>query len=68
MLGYSDSNKDGGIIASQWNVYKAQISLFKTAKKRVYSPQTFVGSLNKFPTSKRSKYPKAEPIIFKTRE
>ncbi len=33
MLGYSDSNKDGGIIASQWNVYKAQISLFKTAKK-----------------------------------
>lgn len=24
MLGYSDSNKDGGTIASKWNLYKAE--------------------------------------------
>jgi phosphoenolpyruvate carboxylase len=27
MLGYSDSNKDGGYLASNWNLYKAQAAL-----------------------------------------
>ncbi|MCV9385819.1 phosphoenolpyruvate carboxylase [Reichenbachiella ulvae] len=33
MVGYSDSNKDGGIIASQWNLYKAQYLLVELADK-----------------------------------
>ncbi len=34
MVGYSDSNKDGGIIASQWNLYKAQFELSRIGEKR----------------------------------
>ena len=29
MVGYSDSNKDGGIVASLWNVYRAQEKLLE---------------------------------------
>lgn len=33
MLGYSDSNKDGGIIASRWNIYKAEKKLTEVGDK-----------------------------------
>jgi phosphoenolpyruvate carboxylase len=33
MIGYSDSNKDGGILASQWNLFKAQTKLAELGYK-----------------------------------
>ncbi|MCU0357768.1 MAG: phosphoenolpyruvate carboxylase, partial [Cyclobacteriaceae bacterium] len=33
MLGYSDSNKDGGTIASKWNLYLAEIKLSEIGKR-----------------------------------
>jgi phosphoenolpyruvate carboxylase len=33
MLGYSDSSKDGGILASSWNLYQAQYQIIELAKQ-----------------------------------
>ena len=34
MIGYSDSNKDGGILASQWHLYKAGSELTAVGQKK----------------------------------
>src|SRR3954447_5166955 len=33
MLGYSDSNKDGGYLAANWALYRAEIDLVESARK-----------------------------------
>ncbi|PZU00781.1 MAG: phosphoenolpyruvate carboxylase, partial [Gordonia sp. (in: high G+C Gram-positive bacteria)] len=33
MLGYSDSNKDGGYLAANWALYRAELDLVEAAKK-----------------------------------
>ncbi len=43
MVGYSDSNKDGGIIASQWHLYKAQARLCAIGAKHGVDIQFFHG-------------------------
>ncbi|MEM9444006.1 MAG: phosphoenolpyruvate carboxylase [Verrucomicrobiota bacterium] len=43
MVGYSDSNKDGGIITSQWSLHQAQLKLTKLVKKHGLSFTFFHG-------------------------
>ncbi|KPV42751.1 phosphoenolpyruvate carboxylase [Alicyclobacillus ferrooxydans] len=33
MLGYSDSNKDGGVLTANWELYKAQKAMLQSAKE-----------------------------------
>ena len=44
MLGYSDSNKDGGTLASKWTLYKAEQRLFKVGEKHDISIFFFHGT------------------------
>lgn len=43
MIGYSDSNKDGGILASQWYLYEAQTKLIQVGEKHGVKIRFFHG-------------------------
>ena len=43
MIGYSDSNKDGGILASHWCLRKAQIELARAAREAQVELRVFHG-------------------------
>ena len=43
MLGYSDSNKDGGFLTSNWELYRAELALVALFKKRGTTLRLFHG-------------------------
>ena len=43
MIGYSDSNKDGGYLAAQWQLYRAQTALVATAERHGVRIRLFHG-------------------------
>jgi phosphoenolpyruvate carboxylase len=43
MVGYSDSNKDAGVFASQWGIHRAQKQMAEACAERNFDPQFFHG-------------------------
>src|SRR6202043_3787851 len=43
MLGYSDSNKDGGYLTSSWELYRAELALVQTFRRHNVALRLFHG-------------------------
>ncbi|MFP3617321.1 phosphoenolpyruvate carboxylase, partial [Paraburkholderia sp. SIMBA_050] len=43
MLGYSDSNKDGGFLTSNWELYRAELALVDVFRERKITLRLFHG-------------------------
>ena len=41
MVGYSDSNKDGGILASLWSLYRTEAALVRVGRKQACASVSF---------------------------
>ena len=44
MIGYSDSNKDGGFLTSNWELYQAQKKLTRAARRAAWSSRSSTGA------------------------
>ena len=67
MLGYSDSNKDGGMLTSTWELHKAQRDLHQAAREHASTCTCFMGAAERWGVEAARRMPRfllSRPEIF----